>query len=101
MNEPLTNDTQIHDSDTCACDQCVWASQQEAEQVQGASGFPAVLNTWTDTLLAINRTLTTASEIALVARLGLLGQQSIYTAYAIGENEGLKAGLQMMQEREL
>ena len=51
--------------------------------------FPDIINEWTDTLLAINRTAT-VEQVMLIARIGPLGQRLIYEANAVGMEDMVK-----------
>ncbi len=121
---PTTNPSDIHDTATCACEQCVWADNEEKQreeavlgdvdavveaitiddadivrQLTTPRGFAEVLNRWTDTMLDENHAAREPATIALILRLGTLGQRLLYEAHALGLNEGLKVATRMMKER--
>ena len=51
--------------------------------------FETIINEWTDTLLELNKT-TTIDQIALILKLGTLGQRLIYEANAVGMEDVAK-----------
>ena len=51
--------------------------------------FTAILNEWTETLLEENKNAE-LREIALILRLGTLGQRLIFAAHAAALNDALK-----------
>ncbi len=98
---PTTNPADIHDTETCHCEQCVWASQQEQEmvandidavleQVARPRDFAAVMNQWTEVCVVAAQSAQGASDALAITRLGMLGQQLLTEANTIGLSEAAR-----------
>jgi len=106
-----TNPADIHDTDTCHCEQCVWATQQEKEMLAAdeatandidlvleslaapEAGFKNILNEWTEKVMRENKSASLGS-VAMVLRLGTLGQRLIFKAHS----QGLEDARRMWKE---
>ena len=60
--------------------------------------FSEIINEWTDSLLKINRTTNDPQVIALVTRLGMLGQRLIYESNRAGMQQTLDMNRQLHEE---
>jgi hypothetical protein len=60
--------------------------------------FPAVLNEWLDAVLEENQKAD-ITIVALILRLGTLGQRLLYEANTLGMNEALKMATERMEGR--
>lgn len=85
--------TQLHAPVTC-CDECSDADEREAQMSDttpelSSSTFADIINQWTETLLEENKNADLL-QVALILRLGTLGQRLIYAAHTAGLNDALK-----------
>jgi len=46
--------------------------------------FETVLNEWTETLIELNRQSSNIGEIALITRIGMLGQRLLFESNQVG-----------------
>ena len=61
--------------------------------------FPDVLNEWTDKCVELNRDCKLIEEMALITKLGILGQRLLYEAHELGQNSGLRYATERVKER--
>jgi hypothetical protein len=83
----------------CECHWLATADVRELPRLQPTPRtFADCLNEWTDTVVELNRTAT-PEQVALILRLGTLGQRLLYEANTLGINEALRMVRERMEGR--